>query len=166
MIKCPQCGAPNAEGRTNCYSCSGSLAPSQTVVMNPPASPVFGAPVFSTPPQGFQVTHPPRVKELLAILLAIAVTALFALHTRSYEYKVLVVESQRNEYGEGALSVAERSLADLGRQGWELVGVVDDVETSFPNFGNAEYHTGIKSNTHTKSAHILFKRTRWLFGLI
>jgi len=83
---------------------------------------------------------------------------------RVYDYKVVELQAVNPEHAEGGLNIDSSALQKLGRQGWELVGTVTDVETSFPNFGNEEYHTGIKSNTHTRTAFLLFKksRLRWL----
>ena len=58
MLKCPQCGAPNNEARTNCYSCNGILRPVQPAQPPPqrPQSPQptqqmgpFGAPQAPKP---------------------------------------------------------------------------------------------------------------------
>lgn len=169
MIKCSQCGAPNTDGRDKCYNCDSHLVNDPSATVNPAASAataVPGVPVMPLPSLAVPKAHAPLSREWIAVILGLLLLFVFAFHSRTYEYKVVVIESQRNEYGEGALKVVESSFADLGRRGWELVGVLPDVETSFPNFGDAEYHTGIKSNTHTKSAHLLFKRSRWLFGLL
>ena len=46
----------------------------------------------------------------------------------------------------------------LGKEGWELVSTYPIVETVFPNFGNNNYHTGIKSNIRTTEIIYIFKR--------
>lgn len=53
--------------------------------------------------------------------------------------------------------VSER-LNNLGKEGWELVGMYTTQETVFPNFGNEDYHTGIKTNTRTKEVVFILKR--------
>jgi hypothetical protein len=161
MLKCPQCGAPNPNGQTNCYNCKADLPASQNVAAIQ-SSPTPGS-LPAKPKFGQRQSY---TNVLLSIAIGLLLCFFLALHSRSYEYKVITIESQRNEYGEGTIALTEASMVDLGQHGWELVGAVDDVETSFPNFGDTEYHTGIKSNTHTKSVHLLFKRSHWLFGLI
>lgn len=51
-------------------------------------------------------------------------------------------------------------LNELGKEGWELVGMYTEVKTTYPNFGNEEYHTGIKTNTKTKSVTFVLKRLK------
>lgn len=51
-------------------------------------------------------------------------------------------------------------LNELGKEGWELVGVYTEVTTSYPNFGNEEYHTGIKTNTKTRRVNFVLKRLK------
>lgn len=49
-------------------------------------------------------------------------------------------------------------LDSYGKDGWELVNVYTTIETAFPNFGDAEYHTGVKENTRTQTINFVFKR--------
>ncbi len=49
-------------------------------------------------------------------------------------------------------------LDDLGNRGWELVSCSIEMETAFPNFGNGEYVTGIKSNVRPHGVLLIFKR--------
>ena len=46
----------------------------------------------------------------------------------------------------------------MGSKGWELVDTYTDVQTTFPNFGDEQYNTGIRENTHTHCLHFVFKR--------
>lgn len=47
-----------------------------------------------------------------------------------------------------------------GKEGWELVNVYTTVETVFPNFGNNEYVTGLRTNTRTSTINFVFKRLK------
>lgn len=51
-----------------------------------------------------------------------------------------------------------KKLDDLGDAGWEVVSSTSLIETKFPNFGNGEYHTGLKSNTRTSEIIVFLKR--------
>lgn len=52
----------------------------------------------------------------------------------------------------------ETTLSLYGKDGWELVSTYTTTETVFPNFGNEDYHTGIKENTRTETVNFVFKR--------
>ncbi|MDD6702431.1 MAG: hypothetical protein PUE35_07545 [Bacteroidales bacterium] len=52
----------------------------------------------------------------------------------------------------------DATLNSYGKEGWELVDIYTTEETVFPNFGDAEYHTGIKENTRTATINFVFKR--------
>lgn len=56
--------------------------------------------------------------------------------------------------------IVENTLNKWGAQGYELVSVYTETETVFPNFGNEDYHTGIKTNTRTKAVCFVFKRLK------
>lgn len=49
-------------------------------------------------------------------------------------------------------------LNRLGKEGWELVSTYTTVETKYPNFGNQDYVTGIRENTHTGKINFVLKR--------
>lgn len=51
-------------------------------------------------------------------------------------------------------------LNELGKDGWELVGMYSEISTSFPNFGDKQYHTGIKTNTKTQRVTFVLKRQK------
>lgn len=69
-----------------------------------------------------------------------------------YEYKVLAVAAEGHERtGEAAMKFAtitpdDTQLSKLGAAGWELVGTYLEMETAYPNFGKAEYVTGLQTN--------------------
>ena len=87
---------------------------------------------------------------------------------RKWEYKVVRVEGvdtsktvirYRKEpvsplVFEGIMGI----LNSMGKDGWELVTSFTEEETVYPNFGNEDYHTGIKTNTRTKAVNFVFKR--------
>lgn len=54
----------------------------------------------------------------------------------------------------------EKELNDLGKQGWEIVGIYTQYETSFPNFGDLRYVTGIQPNIRPKSVVLILKRKK------
>ncbi|MDE7413088.1 MAG: DUF4177 domain-containing protein [Muribaculaceae bacterium] len=51
-------------------------------------------------------------------------------------------------------------LDALGEEGWELVNVYTTTETTYPNMGKSEYHTGVKENTRTQTVNFVFKRKK------
>lgn len=57
-------------------------------------------------------------------------------------------------------SAIPNSLNLYGKDGWELVSAYTTVETVFPNFGDASYHTGVKENTRTNTINFVFKRIK------
>ena len=81
-----------------------------------------------------------------------------------YNYKVIsYLTNGDNRTGVGALKYASINISDddlvlLGAQGWELVSTTLEMETSFPNFGNSSYVTGIQSNIRPQRLICIFKR--------
>lgn len=79
--------------------------------------------------------------------------------TYNWEYKVVTVEgTTTTDYAPRTYDVANDDLNLFGKEGWELVDVYTITETVHPNFGNAEYVTGIRENTRTRSVNYVFKR--------
>lgn len=68
----------------------------------------------------------------------------------------LKIEMQK--ISEPYFNIPVEELNKLGQEGWELVSSSTIIETKFPNFGNEDYHTGIKDNTKTKEIIFVFKR--------
>ena len=54
----------------------------------------------------------------------------------------------------------EKSLNLCSAGGWELVCTYTTIETVYPNFGDEQYHTGIKENTRTDNIYFVFKRKK------
>ncbi len=81
-----------------------------------------------------------------------------------WEYKQVRYET--SEYDREGYEALKQSRAfvnidelnDMGYNGWELVSCSVELETAFPNFGNGEYVTGIKSNVRPHGVLLLFKR--------
>jgi len=98
-------------------------------------------------------------------LFLIAVVGLLSFScTSKWEYKIVSVKGEEQETREkfqtNKFDVSDESLNLFGKDGWELVGIYDNVETVYPNFGNEDYHTGIKTNTRTAEINFVFKRKK------
>ena len=79
----------------------------------------------------------------------------------SWEYKVVTVNGENQKESEPkTIKVSGDDLNIFGKEGWELVGVYTNTETAYPNFGNAEYVTGIRENVRTSSVNFVFKRKK------
>ena len=82
-----------------------------------------------------------------------------------WEYKVVDVvrdqEASRTGTGSGkftSVTPNEKMLNDLGKEGWELSTSYLEMETAWPNFGNADYVTGIQPNIRPQRLVLVFKR--------
>jgi hypothetical protein len=81
-----------------------------------------------------------------------------------YNYKVVsFVTNGDNRTGAGSAKFASINISDedllfLGMQSWELVSSALEMETSFPNFGNSSYVTGIQSNVRPQRLICIFRR--------
>ena len=80
-----------------------------------------------------------------------------------YEYKVVsVAASGHDRTGEAALrpssvAIDEKELAKLGGQGWELVASFLELETAYPNFGDAKYVTGLQTNVRAQRLVLILR---------
>jgi hypothetical protein len=80
-----------------------------------------------------------------------------------WEYKVITADSDLSRTGPDAMSsftvkVDDATLNELGMANGELVGSYVEHNTSFPNFGNDEYVTGIRPNVRPSAVVFTFKR--------
>jgi hypothetical protein len=82
----------------------------------------------------------------------------------NWEYKTLKFYSQGydrtgSEAGKFAsIMVSEEKLNELGTDGWELVSSALEMETSYPNFGNPSYVTGLQPNVRPQALICIFKK--------
>ena len=56
------------------------------------------------------------------------------------------------------ININQAELNQLGKQGWELLDAVMEVETAYPNFGHRDLHTGIKTNVRPQKVSLIFRR--------
>jgi hypothetical protein len=106
--------------------------------------------------------------------LAVVVILLCALVVEEYlsdfvqyqwEYKVVRIENDALS-NTGVLAITpskipidESSFNQLGEYGWELAACYVETETAYPNFGDSDYHTGIKSNVRSSRLVLIYKRS-------
>lgn len=81
-----------------------------------------------------------------------------------YEYRVVVyaAEGDLARTGEGAMKAAlvqidEKELTKLGSQGWEVIGSYLEMETAYPNFGDAKYVTGLQPNVRPQRLVLILR---------
>ena len=100
---------------------------------------------------------------LFACLLA-TLTVMFSCSSKpqAWEYKVVKVAGKNAgymaDYGTLAFGDQTAMLNKMGKEGWELISTYTEIGTSFPNFGNSEYVTGLRDNTRTCVVNFVFKR--------
>jgi hypothetical protein len=101
-----------------------------------------------------------------ALLLLLILILHFPLKPKPirWEYKIVKYFNQGyertgSEAGKySSVIVPENELNELGKQGWELVSTTLEMETSYPNFGSAEYVTGIQPNVRPQDIICIFKK--------
>lgn len=81
-----------------------------------------------------------------------------------WEYQVITVSNggpartETDAFKFATINVDPKQLAEMGAAGWELAGTFLEMETAFPNFGNAEYVTGLQPNVRPQRLVLIFKR--------
>lgn len=106
------------------------------------------------------------MKRILFLTTLLCVTFMFSAckdekKAVKWEYKTIRIAINSDDYGDACpLPTAdiETELNILGEEGWELVSAVPVVGTTFPNFGNSEYVTGLRDLTATRHIQYVLKR--------
>lgn len=87
-----------------------------------------------------------------------------------WEYKTIEISAEYTSKNSLFISENDQELSNktipdlknkldvLGSDGWELVGVFLETETSHPNFGNTQYVSGLQPNIRPKKLVCMFKR--------
>lgn len=84
-------------------------------------------------------------------------------NNKKWEYKVkrvggMVTSDENSEFRAKLVMADEDELNRMGEEGWELIDTYEETETTYPNWGNEKYVTGIQPNVRTMSVVFLFKR--------
>jgi hypothetical protein len=80
-----------------------------------------------------------------------------------WEYKIVKIAGFEGIHGEfSAMSFTDPTdrLNSLGEEGWEVISSYTEESTVHPNFGNAEYVTGLQPNTRTTVVNFVLKRKK------
>lgn len=105
------------------------------------------------------------MKHLKTFLLIALSMLLFGCNSK-WEYKVVKVPTEG--FDRSGVSAAKShttqfdlsALEKLGEEGWELATSYLEMETSYPNFGNDSYVTGLQPNIRPQVAILIFKRKK------
>ena len=81
-----------------------------------------------------------------------------------WEYKIISVKGEEQKTS-GKLKtndfeISDKTLNLLGKDGWELVGIYEKIETVHPNFGDDRYVSGLQPNVRTSEINFVFKRKK------
>lgn len=98
-------------------------------------------------------------KVLIGIALFASMT-MVSCSGNKWEYKVVKIAGNDGGSTYGAMSFSDPTgqLNKLGEEGWEVVSAYTEENTVHPNFGNAEYVTGLQPNTRTAVVNFVLKR--------
>lgn len=82
-----------------------------------------------------------------------------------YQYKIVGVQAQfikgtadNTERGPTSVGLKDEELSLLGKEGWELVDTMLEIETTHPNYGSSEYVTGLQPNIRPQRAVLIFRK--------
>lgn len=82
-----------------------------------------------------------------------------------YQYKVVSVQAQftkgagaDSDLGTTSVGLKDEELSLLGKDGWELVDTILEMETTHPNYGRGEYVTGLQPNVRPQRAVLIFRK--------
>jgi hypothetical protein len=106
-----------------------------------------------------------KVLSLAFVILFSIVFNGCASKSKFWEYKVISYAGYESRDGSGAfhfqtITPNEEDLKKLGAEGWEIATSYLEMETAFPNFGSADYHTGIKENVRPQRLVLILKREK------
>lgn len=158
---------------------------SEPVAPPPPPPPMpernFSAPFYGNEETADRLAGLLRMIALLLIVVIVALVGsavwirmqlkdnndqLVKLTEPSYEYQVVSVSGNSNiSYYEDKEARKEISFVEIRKKleeypDWELVDVIEEVETVFPNFGNEKYVTGIQSNVRTWRVQLILRKRK------
>jgi hypothetical protein len=124
-------------------------------------------------PMGEQASSMSRLQGYILIGLAAGTLILvgwFVFHPApKYAYKVINVQAQFSKQGTNPVgssaennaklngtnvNLSDDELTLLGKEGWQLVDTILEMETTHPNYGSTEYVTGLQPNIRPQRAII------------
>lgn len=115
----------------------------------------------------------PKLLKIIAVILGLTVVILAVFlwifccnQTGEYRYKVVTVDVEKGSaayggdeehahYSISAIAI-ENHLRSYGD--WELVDVIEEIETVHPNFGNDQYVTGLQPNVRICKIHLVLRQ--------
>jgi len=100
----------------------------------------------------------------IAFMIIILSFLLVACNSK-WEYKtVKVLTTQNNSRTDtgamkhSSIDINDENLNEYGKDGWELVSTYLEMETAYPNFGDKQYVTGIRTNVRPQLLVLIFKK--------
>jgi hypothetical protein len=101
---------------------------------------------------------------LLVLGLTLAVYLTLLRPSPRWEYRVVSFHGEDHERTGAAAALHAsvtpdaKELAEIGKDGWEVVGSYLEMETAYPNFGRSEYVTGLQPNVRPQRLVLLLGR--------